>query len=73
MKCNVGGMDRTLRIIVGIILIVVALLVPLSLVWQVLLFVIAAVALVTASIRFCPANALFGLNSCAIASKEPND
>lgn len=72
MKCNVGGMDRTLRIIIGVALIVLALMVPMSLIWQLLLFAIAAVALITATIKFCPANALFGLNSCAAADKEPN-
>jgi hypothetical protein len=71
MKCNVGGMDRIGRIILGIVLLLVALLVPtLGTSLKILLFVIAAIALVTAVIRFCPANALLGLNSCKMG-KNP--
>ena len=73
MKCNVGGIDRILRIVVGAALIIVALLVPMSLIFQLILFAVAAVALVTAMVRFCPANALFGLNSCAIPDRESHE
>jgi membrane protein implicated in regulation of membrane protease activity len=65
MKCNVGGIDRTGRIVLGIALLLVGLLVPtLSMVLRILVFVVAAVALVTAAVRYCPANALLGINSC---------
>ncbi len=64
MKCNVGGADRTIRIVIGIVLIAVGLLYPLPMLWQTVLFVVGAVALVTALIRYCPANALFGINTC---------
>jgi membrane protein implicated in regulation of membrane protease activity len=65
MKCNVGGIDRTGRIVLGIVLLLVGLFVPaLNIYLKVLLFVIAAIALVTAVVRFCPANALLGIDSC---------
>lgn len=70
MKCNVGGIDRIARLFLGVVLIALALLIPMSLTVQVVVLIIAAVALVTAAVRFCPANALLGLNSCPMADKE---
>jgi len=65
MKCNVGGMDRAGRIVLGIALLLVGLLVPtLDATLRIVLYVIAAIALVTAIVGYCPANALLGLDSC---------
>lgn len=64
MKCNVGGVDRTARLVVGVVLLVVGATVPMATGWQALVFVIAAIALVTGIVRFCPVNAALGLNSC---------
>jgi len=63
MKSNVGGIDRTGRIIVGVLLLVIGLVAPLDMTWRVVALVVAAVALVTAAVRFCPANALLGVNT----------
>ncbi|BCB27485.1 hypothetical protein SKTS_23710 [Sulfurimicrobium lacus] len=70
MKCNVGGMDRTGRIVLGIVLLVVGLLAPIDTMWRIVALVIAAIALVTAIVRFCPANAIFGINTCEGESKK---
>lgn len=70
MKCNVGGIDRTGRIVLGIVLLFVGLLAPIGMVWQVVALVVAAVALVTAVVQFCPANALFGINTCESKGEE---
>ena len=70
MKCNVGGIDRIGRIVIGIALLVVGLAVPLDMTWRIVALVIAAIALVTATARFCPANAIFGINTCAGAGKK---
>jgi len=64
MKCNVGGIDRTGRIVLGIVLLVIGLAAPLEMTWRIVVLVVAAVALVTAVVRFCPANAIFGINTC---------
>lgn len=65
MKCNVCGIDRIGRVVAGIVLVAVSLMAPgLDMVWRSVLLVIAAVALVTAAIRFCPANAVLGLDCC---------
>ncbi len=70
MKCNVGGMDRTSRIAMGVVLLVVGVVAPIDMVWRVLALVIAAIALVTATVRFCPANAVFGINTCEGEGKK---
>ncbi len=67
MKRNVGGIDRTGRIVIGIVLLVVALAAPIEMAWRI---VAAAVALVTAIVRFCPANAIFGINTCEGEGKK---
>ena len=64
MRCNVGGMDRTVRLVVGAALILVGLFAELSTSWRVLAFVVAGVLVGAALLRFCPANALFGINTC---------
>lgn len=63
MKCNVGGTDRTLRIVLGVILLPLAYF-TLSGVLAVLGYVVGGIGLVTGVLRFCPANAILGVNSC---------
>jgi len=68
MKSNVGGMDRTLRIIVGLVLIVLATLETTGVAsigfgiglwgW------VGAVPLLTGLFRFCPFYPILGLNTC---------
>ncbi len=70
MKPNVGGIDRVARIVIGIVLLVVGLAAPIGMTWQIVALVIAAVALVTATVRFCPANAILGINTCELEEKK---
>lgn len=70
MKCNVGGIDRTGRLVIGIVLLVIGLIAPLEILWQVVVLVLAAIALVTGVVRFCPLNAAFGLNTCEQVKEE---
>lgn len=70
MKCNVGGIDRTSRIILGVVLLVVGLVAPIDMIWRIVALVVAAIALVTAAVRFCPANAIFGVNTCEGQKKK---
>lgn len=64
MKCNVGGIDRTGRIVLGTALLIIGLVVPMEMAWRILTLGVAAVALATAILRFCPANWVFGIDSC---------
>jgi len=70
MKCNVGGIDRTGRIAIGIVLLLVGLAAPLDMIWRVVALVIAAIALLTGIVRFCPANAILGIDTCEREEKE---
>jgi Protein of unknown function (DUF2892) len=58
---NVGGVDRILRIAVGLILIALALLGQIG-PWG----FIGLVPLATGLFRFCPAYKLFGFSSCPL-------
>ena len=59
MKLNVGGIDRILRIVAGLVLIALAATGTVG-VWG----WIGVVPLVTGIFKFCPAYALLGLNTC---------
>lgn len=64
MKCNVGGPDKALRIIVGIAALAAAIFVALPAGWRVAAYAVGGIALVTALIGYCPLNQLIGLNTC---------
>ncbi|OYV30501.1 MAG: hypothetical protein B7Z83_11995 [Thiomonas sp. 20-64-5] len=59
MKFNVGGIDRILRIVVGIVLIALTLMGTIG-VWG----WIGVVPLVTGLFKFCPLYSLIGMNTC---------
>ncbi|MGV3725798.1 YgaP family membrane protein [Hydrogenophaga sp.] len=61
MTKNVGGIDRTLRILVGLGLIAAAATGTVGL-WGYL----GVVPLLTGLVGWCPPYALFGFNTCAI-------
>ena len=63
MKHNVGGIDRSGRLVLGIVLLLVALISPVTMTWRIVLLIISAIALITATVRFCPANAVLGINT----------
>ena len=60
---NVGGIDKILRIVVGLVLISLVFLGP-----QTLWGWVGLVPLVTGLFGFCPLYKIFGLNSCPIKS-----
>ena len=70
MKCNVGGIDRTGRIVLGVVLLIVGLAAPIELTWRIVAMVVAGIALLTATVRYCPANAILGINSCEGEGKK---
>jgi hypothetical protein len=59
MECNVGGIDRTLRIAVGALLVVLAIIGVIgSWGW------IGLLPIATGVFRFCPAYPLLGIKTC---------
>ncbi len=67
MKPNVGNTDRIIRIVAGIILLGAIFVVEDNLRW---LGLIGVVPLATGLFRWCPAYALFGIDSCGAARKS---
>jgi hypothetical protein len=65
MKSNVGTLDRSIRIIAGVALIVLAALGKVG-VWG----YIGIVPLVTGIFQFCPAYRLIGLTTCPLSSTK---
>ena len=61
MKINIGGIDRVLRIIVGLVLIGLAATNTVG--WW---GWIGVVPLLTGIFRFCPAYTLLGANTCPL-------
>jgi hypothetical protein len=59
MTLNVGGLDRTARVVIGIILITLAALQIIS-PWGWL----GIILVVTGTSRHCPAYSLFGVRTC---------
>ena len=59
MKMNVGGVDRILRIVAGLVLIGLTLAGQIG-IWG----WIGVMPLLTGIFKFCPAYTLFGMNTC---------
>ncbi|HIE64435.1 MAG: DUF2892 domain-containing protein [Nitrospira sp.] len=59
MKCNVGKVDRTMRIILGIA--IVAAGIHFESLWG----AVGAIPLLTGSIGWCPIYSPFGLSTCS--------
>jgi hypothetical protein len=65
MKKNVGGIDRIVRIVIGLGLLSIAFVGP-----QTPWGYIGLVPLLTAGIGFCPLYPLVGINTCPAKSTE---
>lgn len=67
MKANVGGIDRILRILVGVALLAwLALGEGTARYWG----AIGIIPLLTGTLRFCPVYLPFGMSTCPMKAKE---
>lgn len=64
VRCNVGGVDRGVRLFIAVLLILSAFFVTTSSEWAITLFAFAILPLVAGITGFCPVNSLLGLNTC---------
>lgn len=71
MKCNVGGLDRSLRFAVGTGALAAGLFAPLRTPWRLAAFALAATDLLTATTRYCPMNAALGVDTCRSKARIP--
>lgn len=65
MTANVGGIDKILRIVVGLALLALALFAPATVSWKWIGW-IGVIPLATGLVGFCPLYPLLGLNTCPI-------
>ncbi|TLS66122.1 DUF2892 domain-containing protein [Mariprofundus erugo] len=65
MKANVGGIDRILRLVAGVALVVFGIVGGLASPWNFVAMGAGAVFALTALIRFCPLYPILGINTCA--------
>ena len=68
MAVNVGGIDRALRIVVGIAVLSLFFVLPGNARYFGL---IGLVPLLTGTFRFCPAYTLLGVSTCARSAGRP--
>jgi hypothetical protein len=64
MTCNVGGIERPIRIIVGVALLAIGAFASLPLFGTAMVLLVGTIALVTGVIQYCPLWAFFGMNTC---------
>jgi hypothetical protein len=62
--CNEGGLDRTFRIMLGLLLILAGYVSGGA--WGIVLYVIAIVPLLTGVIGWCPLYSLFRIDTCGL-------
>jgi len=67
MKSNVGGIDKVIRIVVGLAILSLVFILEGNARWWGL---IGIVPLATGLFNFCPAYAIFGLSTCAPEKKS---
>jgi hypothetical protein len=71
MATNVGGADKAIRLVLGITLLLLALFHVVTGNLAIAAYVIGGVALVTGLFGFCPAWAIFKVNTCSARQAQP--
>jgi hypothetical protein len=74
MNKNVGGIDRTARLVVGPLLLLVGIaafvgVFPLGTVGGVVALVVGAVLTVTGAVQRCPLHTLLGIDTCPVDAR----
>ena len=69
--CNVGGVDRVLRITLGVGFGVLGFFAPsmgFATVWQMVFYAIGGIGVITGLVTVCPLYSLLGINTCKTRS-----
>ena len=66
MACNVGGIERPVRIVLGVLLIGIGAVAGLPPIGTGVTLAVGTIALVTGVIGYCPVWTLFGISTCHI-------
>ncbi len=70
MTANVGSLDRTIRGLVGAALILLGIFGVLNGTWAIAGYVVAAIALLTGTMRYCPLWSVFKINTAKSPAKK---
>ena len=71
IPCNVGGVERSVRLVIGVVALGAAILGLLPAGWMTILgYVIGVIGLVTGALSFCPVSQLLGINTCTPSEKK---
>lgn len=68
MTCNVGGIERPIRIVIGILALGVGAFAGLPPIGTGIALVVGTIALVTGAISYCPLWTILGMNTCPTTS-----
>jgi len=68
MKCNVGGIERPIRMGAGLLAIMIGLFAGLSTAVAGTALGVGAILLLTGAVGYCPLFTLLGINTCSPAS-----
>ncbi len=71
MTSNVGAVDRAIRLVLGVALIALGLTHVLTGTVAIIAYIVGAIALLTAAVRFCPAWTLLGIHTRVLKSTQP--
>ncbi len=63
MQINIGTPERLIRLILGIVLVVIPFIFGFPLLWTWVCVIVGLVLVVTGALRFCPAWAIFGIDT----------
>jgi uncharacterized membrane protein HdeD (DUF308 family) len=69
MTKNVGGVDRGIRLTLGIALFGLAFFHVITGTVAIVAYIVGAVALITGLVQYCPAWSIFGINTCKTAQE----
>ncbi len=70
MACNVGGIERPIRIVVGILALGIGAFAGLPPVGTGIALVVGTIALVTGAIGYCPLWTVLGINTCPLSPSQ---
>jgi len=71
MAANVGGADKVVRLVLGVILLLLGVFHVVTGNFALVAYVVGGIALVTGLFGFCPAWAVFKVNTCSARQAHP--
>jgi len=70
MKKNMGGIDKAIRLIAALIIVILAYIKVITGTLAIVLLIIAGVFVLTSIFSFCPLYTIFGISTCSDKKAE---